>query len=85
LYKHGLNTIGKIHKALDRTKEAFGLFEKDFPPNPVKDSQYSIEGVGIISMRLLDSDFFTCRNIILNDVAPEKLEEYRKHILPERE
>jgi hypothetical protein len=80
----GFRTIGEIHKTLERTKKAVELFEMDFPPNiGLKGSQYSATGIARISMLLLDNDFFTFRKTILNGSIPEKLEKYRKHILPE--
>jgi hypothetical protein len=77
-------TIGEVHKTLERTKKAVELFEKDVPPNSgPKDSRYSAIGIVRMSMLLLDDDFFTFRKTILNGSIPEKLEKYRRYILPE--
>jgi hypothetical protein len=74
--------IGEVHKALERTETAVELFEKDFPPNHVVGSQYSTAGIARISMCLLDSNF-TLREMILTNISSEKLEKYRKLILPD--
>lgn len=80
----GFFTIGEVHKTLERTKKAVELFEKDIPPNSrMKDSRYSAIGIVRMSMLLLDDDFFTFRKTILNGCVPEKLEKYRRYILPE--
>lgn len=74
--------IGEIHKALKRTEKAFELFEMKFPPDGKKGCRYSPIGIARISMCLLDRNF-TLRDMKVNDIPPEKLEECRKHILPE--
>jgi hypothetical protein len=79
----GFNTIGDVDKTLKRTKKAAELFEAENPPSRLEGSQYSAIGIVRMSMLLLDNDFFTCRPTIFNNCLPERLEKYRKHILPE--
>lgn len=79
----GFNTIGDVHKILERTKTAAEHFEAENPPSELVGSQHSAIGIVIISTALLlGNDFFTFRTV-LDNCSPEKLEEYRKHILPE--
>jgi hypothetical protein len=75
--------ISEVHKALVRTKEAVEQFEIESPPEGIG-RKYSPTCIARISMRLLDSNFFPYRKIpAFDDIPQEKLEEYRKHILPE--
>lgn len=79
----GFGTIGDVHKTLERTKKAVERFEAENPHSQNMGSQYSAIGIVISSMALLlGNDFFTFRTV-LDNCSPEKLEEYRKHILPE--
>jgi hypothetical protein len=76
--------IDEVHKALERTQKAVELFEIEFPPEEKEGRQYSPTCIARISMRLLDSNFFPYRKIFpFDDIPPEMLEKYRKHILPE--
>ncbi len=76
-------TIGDVRKALERTEKAAELFEAENPPSQLKDSRHTAIGIVIISMALLrGNDFFTFRTV-LDKCSPERLKEYRKHILPE--
>ena len=77
--------IEEIHKTLARTEKAAELFEKDNPPDSgAADSRYSAIGIVRMSMLLLDDDFFTFRRTILDDGnLRDRLDEYRKYILPE--
>jgi hypothetical protein len=80
----GYNTIDDINRTLNRTGKAAALFEKDYPPSNLEDSQYSGIGIVRLSMLLLDDDFFTFRKSVLDDRGiREKLAKYRQHILPE--
>lgn len=79
----GFNTIGGVHKTLERTKKAAEHFEAENPPSQLMDSRYSAKGIVKISISLLYDDFFISRPTVLDRCSPEKLEEYRKHILPE--
>jgi hypothetical protein len=83
LKNYGFSPISEVHKILERTQKAVELYEMEFPPNG-KGSQHSCTGIARISMCLLDRNF-TLRDMKVEDIPPEKLEEYRKHILPERE
>jgi len=76
------NTIGEIHQALARTAIAAEEFERDNPPNV--DPQYSAEGIVIISMQLLYDDFPILRKTVVDEIDPDTVAEYKKHILPER-
>ena len=79
----GFNTIDEVAKTLERTKKAAECFEIQNPRSQLVDSQYSAIGIVIISIALLrGADFFTFRTV-LDNCLPEKLEEYRKLILPE--
>jgi len=81
----GFNTIGDIDNILKRTKKAAERFETDNPGSKLVGSVYSAIGIVIISIGLLQgTDFFTFRTI-LNNYSPEKLEEYRRLILPEKD
>jgi len=79
----GFDTIGDVHKTLERTKKAAELFEAENPPSKLVDSRYSAIGIVKISISLLDNDFFISRPTVLDSCSPERLEEYRNHILPE--
>ena len=83
LHGGGFNTIGDVHKTLERTKEAAECFEADNPPSMLEGSRYSAIGIMKISISLLYNDFFISRPTVLDNCAPEKLEECRKLILPE--
>ncbi len=80
LHNVKLNTIGELEKALARTKEAFERFEKDNPRSNQLGSLYFPIEVVIISMQLLFDDFPEYMNRVAD---PDKLAEYKKHILPE--
>lgn len=80
----GFSTIGDVHKTLEHTKKAVECFEAENPPSQIMGSGYSAIGIAKISMSLLDNDFFISRPTVLDSCLPEKLEEYRKHILTER-
>jgi hypothetical protein len=79
----GFSTIGDVHKTLERIKKAAELFEAENPPSKNMGSRYSAIGIVKISISLLDNDFFIDRPDILDNCSLERLEEYRKHILPE--
>ena len=83
LHIYNFNTIGQIEQALARTERAFGLFEIDNPPSNLVDSQYSAEGTVWLSMQLLYDDFPDFEQTAVDVVDPDKLAEYKKHILPE--
>ena len=83
LHIRGFSTIGDVHKTLERTKRATELCEAENPPSRLEGSRYSAIGFVRMSMLLLDNDFFTFRPTIFNNCLPERLEKYRKHILPE--
>ena len=74
-----LNTISELDKALDRTQEAFNQFEKYNPRSNLLGCLYFPIEVVIISMQLLLDDFPK----FMKGVDPDKLAEYKKHILPE--
>jgi hypothetical protein len=76
--------IGEVHEALERTEKAFDLFETEVPPEGKEGRKYSPAGIARISMRLLGNNFFPYRKIFpFDDIAQEKLEKYRKLILPD--
>ena len=80
----GYKTINDINKTLIRTAKAVALFEKDYPPSNLEDSQYSGIGIVRLSMLLLDDDFLTFQKSVLDDSGiRENLAKYRQHILPE--
>lgn len=79
----GFRTIGDLHKALERTKMAAELLEADYPPNDPLTRQYSAVCIVKVAISLLDNDFFISRPPVLDRCSHEKLEEYRRHILPE--
>jgi hypothetical protein len=83
LHIRGFNTIGDVDKTLKRAKKAAELFEAENPPSRLECSRYSAIGIVRMSMLLLDNDFFTFRPTVFDNCLPERLEEYRKHILPE--
>lgn len=85
LHIYEFNTIGQIEQALARTKIAFELLEKDYPPSKLVDSKYSAEAIVWLSMQLLYDDFpaFDFEQSVVDVLDPFKLAEYRKHILPE--
>jgi len=79
-----IETIGDLHKILERTQKAVELFEKNHPPYPERqDIPYSAQGIVRISLKLLDDDFFAKISTMIFDGMPEGLKEYRKYILPE--
>lgn len=79
----GFGTIADVRKALERTKKAAMCFETQNPGSRLVGSGYSAVGIVIISIALLRGvDFFTFRTV-LDGCPPERLEEYRKLILPE--
>jgi hypothetical protein len=79
----GFNTIGDVDKTLKRTKKAAELFEAENPRSQLIGNRYSAIEIVIISISLLKKDFFISWPNVLDDCSPEKLEEYRKYILPE--
>ncbi|MGA2093259.1 MAG: hypothetical protein ABSH16_07645 [Sedimentisphaerales bacterium] len=82
LNSHSFRTIGEVHNDLERTEKAFKLIETKFPPDGKEGYRYSPIGIARISMCLLDRNF-TLRDIKVNNIPPEELEECRKLILPE--
>lgn len=78
-----LGTIADVHKILERTKKAVRLFEAEYPRSQLVGNEYSAIEIVILSISLLDEDFFISWPNVLDDCPPEKLEEYRKIILPE--
>ncbi len=85
LYIRRFDTVEQIHKTLARTEKAAELFEKDNPPDTgLANSRYSAIGIVRMSMLLLDDDFFTFGRTIFDDSnLCERLEGYKKYILPE--
>lgn len=79
----GFGTIADVHKTLERTKKATERFEAENPGSQLVGSGYSAIGIVKISISLLYDDFFISRPTVLDRCSPEKLEEYRKLILPE--
>ena len=76
--------ISDIKRTLARTAKAVALFEKDYPPSNVEDSQYSGLGIVRLSMLLLDDEFFTSQTSVFGDTdLRDNLEEYRQYTLPE--
>ena len=79
------DTIGQLDNTLARTEKAAELFEMDNPPDSgLADSRYSVIGIVKLSMRLLDDDFFTLGDTSFDSDLRDKLQEYRKHILPNK-
>ena len=79
------DTIGQLDNTLARTEKAAELFEMDNPPDSgLADSRYSVIGIVKLSMRLLDDDFFTLGDTSFDGDLRDKLQEYRKHILPNK-
>jgi hypothetical protein len=76
-------TIGHVRKALVRTRKAAECFETENPRSQLVGGQYSAIEIVIISISLLHSRFFISWPNVLGNCSPEKLEEYRKLILPE--
>lgn len=76
-------TIGEIEKALERTKKAAERFEAENPRSKLIGNRYSAIEIVIISISLLNKDFFITWPNVLDNCSPKKLEEYRKLILPE--
>jgi hypothetical protein len=85
LHIRSFSTIDDVDKTLKRTKKAAELFEAENPPIRLEGNRYSAIGIVRISMLLLDNDFFTFRPTIFDNCLPERLEEYRKLILPEED
>lgn len=84
VYLHDkFNTIEQIEQALVRTERAFGLYEIDNPPSILVDQQYTAEGTVMLSMQLLYDDFADLKQRVVDVLDPDKLAEYKKHILPE--
>jgi hypothetical protein len=81
----GFATIAAVDKALERTKKAAEFFEAENPRSRLVGSRYSAIHVMIISISLLHNRFFISWPSILDDCSPEKVKEYRRHILPERD
>lgn len=79
----GFNTIGDVHKALQHTKKAAERFETENPRSQLMGNRYSAIEIVIFSISLLHKDFFISWPNVLDNCSPEKLEEYRKLILPE--
>jgi hypothetical protein len=85
LHGGGFGTIGEIHETLDRTKDAAERFEGENPRSQLIGNRYSAIEIVIVSISLLDEDVFISLPNVLDNWPPEKLEEYRKLILPERD
>jgi hypothetical protein len=83
LHSGGYSTIGDLHKDLERTKKAAEHFETENPRSQLMGNRYSAIEIVIFSISLLHKDFFISWPNVLDNCSPEKLEEYRKHILPE--
>jgi hypothetical protein len=79
----GFNTIGDVRKTLECTKKAAEFFEAENPRSQLIGNRYSAIEIVMISISLLDNDFFISWPNVLDNYSPKKLEEYRKHILPE--
>jgi hypothetical protein len=79
----GFSTIADVHKILERTKEAAERFETENPRSQLMGNRYSAIEIVKISISLLRKDFFISWPNVLDNCSPEKLEEYRKLILPE--
>ena len=79
----GFNTIGDVHKTLERTKEATGRFETENPRSQLIGNRYSAIEIVIMSISLLNNGFFISWPNVFDNCSPEKLEEYRTLILPE--
>ena len=75
--------IDVVHKTLECTKKAVECFEAENPPSQNMGSRYSAIGIVKISITLQDNDFFISRPTVLDCCSPEKLEGYRRLILPE--
>jgi len=79
------DTIGQLDNTLARTEKAVELFEMDNPPDiGLADSRYSAIGIVKLSIRLLNDYFFTPGDTIFDGDLRDKLQEYRKHILPDK-
>ena len=85
LHIRSFSTIDDVDKTLKRAKKAAELFEAENPPSRLEGSRYSAIGIVRMSMLLLDNDFYTFRPTVFDNCLPERLEEYRKHILPEED
>ncbi len=83
LHNGGFNTINDVHKTLECTRKATELFEAENPRSQLIGNRYSAIEIVIISISLLDNDFFISWPNVLDNYSSERLEEYRKHILPE--
>jgi len=79
----GFSTIGDVYKTLEHTKKAAERFEAENPRSQLVGNRYSAIEIVIISISLLDNVFFISWPNVLDNCSPKKLEEYRKHILPE--
>lgn len=79
----GFATIGDVHKTLERTRTAAERFEAENPRSQLIGNRYSAIEIVIVSISLLDEDSFISWPNVLENWPPEKLEEYRKLILPE--
>jgi len=79
----GFSTIGDVHKTLECTKKAAEFLEAKNPRSQLMGNRYSAIEIVIISISLLDNDFFISWPNVLDNYSSERLEEYRKHILPE--
>jgi hypothetical protein len=79
----GFDTIGDVHKILERTKKAAEHFEDENPRSQLVGNRYSAIEIVIISISLLYNDFFISWPNILDKFSPEKLEKYKKLIPPE--
>jgi hypothetical protein len=79
----GFNTIDDVHNILERTKTATEHFEDENPRSQLVGNRYSAIEIVIISISLLYNDFFISWPNALDNFPPEKLEGYRKLILPE--
>mgnify|MGYP001076565698 CR=1 FL=1 len=77
------NAIDKLHRILERTKRAANDFENENPRSQLVGNRYSAIEIVIISISLLDNDFFLSWPDVLDGYPPKELEEYRKLILPE--
>lgn len=86
LCPHGFNTISKLHKALERTKEAVERFEQEFPPDVPGEYRYKASGIAKLSIRLLYyEDLLKASNFRRRGLDHDKLKEYQTLIFPETE
>ena len=83
LIVRGYNKIGDVLKAIDRTKEAIEMFERDNPPHiGPKDDRYTAASIVNFSILILDDDFFASKGFLDAELR-KKLKPYRKYIVPD--